>query len=576
MPLRTGAATDTGRQRTSNEDALLCKPETGVFAVIDGVGGYAGGEVAATLAREAISRRLDHQTGEPEQDLREAVTNANNKIYWQSQEDPSLAQMACVLTVALVSENRVMAAHVGDTRLYKIRQQAIEKLTRDHSFVGVQEDEQSLTEAEAMQHPRRNEILRDVGSDLHEPNDAHFIDIVDAPFEPDAALLLCTDGLTDLVRANELTRIIHDHAGHPHTAAEALIQAANEAGGKDNITVVVVEGRAFGTGNLVSSHTAPAQLPANGDTGERPRYVPSPASTPPARADAPALPAVPASPSHDPPITDTSVASPPPSRWRYFGFGGLTMLALIAAVYLVWRLWPAGATFTAPDTPVASADSTASLSERLAQARPGSTVWVEPGYYTETIRLREGVVLKSTEGGQAYLAPSPGDSVAVIAEAIAGATLAGFRIGPDTTQSQPLFTGIRIRNAGVTIETITLTGASESGIDIQTDELEPVVIRQNEIESGAGAGIVIRSGGANVQLTDNNIRIRGGIGILMLPGTAALVQNNTLTGAGTGMELRLDPRALQAALDSTNTFNLEPTTPRTAVRVTTENTPQPR
>ena len=229
--LRAGAGTDTGRQRDINEDAFLCQPDEGIFAVIDGVGGYAGGEVAAAEAREVMRRRLQHRTGSPEVRLREAVTNANNKIYRRSQVEPQLFGMACVLTVALVEGQRLYAAHVGDTRLYKIRGHRIEKLTRDHSFVGLREDSQELSEYEAMHHPRRNEILRDVGSELHEPDDAHFIDIVEATFEPDCALVLCSDGLTDLVPSRDLLHLTHEHAGHPTATTEALIQAANKAGG---------------------------------------------------------------------------------------------------------------------------------------------------------------------------------------------------------------------------------------------------------------------------------------------------------------------------------------------------------
>ncbi|HMB91172.1 MAG TPA: right-handed parallel beta-helix repeat-containing protein, partial [Rhodothermales bacterium] len=472
---------------------------------------------------------------------------ANNKIYWQSQEDVDLAQMACVLTVAIVGEDRIIAAHVGDTRLYKIRTQGIEKLTRDHSFVGVQEDEHSLSEAEAMRHPRRNEILRDVGSDLHEPNDDHFIEIVETVFEPDAALLLCSDGLTDLVPSRELVRLVYEHAGHPQAATDALIQAANEAGGTDNITVIVVEGVAFGTGGgNLSPGPTPSALPANGDTGIQPRYVP-PATNPPRSAeDTPARPIASARPTASTPSpprpapTEPPPAPPPPSRWRYFGFGMLTVLALLSVAYLIWRLWPAA---TMPDTPMAPVDSTATINERLAQARPGSTIEIEPGYYTETIRLRDDIILKSTQPNGAYLAPSPGDSVAVIAEEITNAALIGFHIGPDTTQQQMLYAGIRIRQA-------------------------EVLIQQNQIDGGAGVGILVEDSGPQVQLMENTIQTSGGTGILLLPGSTALVQNNTLTGTGTGIERHLDPGAYQTVLRQTNIFNLEtPADSHAVVRV---------
>src|SRR5689334_7167784 len=107
--------------------------------------------------------------------------------------------MTCVLTVAVVDDGRAIVGHVGDTRRYKLRNGRIEKATRDHSPVGEREDACEISEREAMRHARRNEVYRDVGSELHDPLDAGFIDLVEVPFEPDAALLLCSDGLTDLI-----------------------------------------------------------------------------------------------------------------------------------------------------------------------------------------------------------------------------------------------------------------------------------------------------------------------------------------------------------------------------------------
>ena len=109
--------------------------------------------------------------------------------------------MACVLTVAVVENGRATIGHVGDTRLYKLRDDRIEKVTRDHSPVGEREDSKELSELQAMRHPRRNEVYRDVGSEPHEPDGPEFVDIEEIPFETDAALLLCSDGLSDLVES---------------------------------------------------------------------------------------------------------------------------------------------------------------------------------------------------------------------------------------------------------------------------------------------------------------------------------------------------------------------------------------
>jgi len=113
--------------------------------------------------------------------------------------------MACVLTVAVVDGERAVIGHVGDTRLYKLRAGAMQKITPDHSPVGEREDSGELSEAEAMRHPRRNEVFRDVGSELHEVGDPDLIDVRETTWEPDAALLLCSDGLTDLVPAGTIS-----------------------------------------------------------------------------------------------------------------------------------------------------------------------------------------------------------------------------------------------------------------------------------------------------------------------------------------------------------------------------------
>ena len=171
--------------------------------------------------------------------------------------------MACVLTVAVVVDGEVVVGHVGDTRLYKLRGGRIEKLTRDHSPVGEREDAGELSEREAMQHPRRNEVYRDVGSEPHEPDDPRFIDVFRQPFETDAALLLCSDGLTDLVTSAAIAGIVSDFAGHPLEIVRALIDAANAAGGKDNVTVVYAEGPRFARGRGHARPAAPSSRRAS-------------------------------------------------------------------------------------------------------------------------------------------------------------------------------------------------------------------------------------------------------------------------------------------------------------------------
>jgi PPM family protein phosphatase len=240
--LRFAAASDPGKRRKNNEDRYYVDPDRGIYAVIDGVGGHAAGETAAGVAVDVICERLERPTGTPEERIREAITLANNEIFRLSRTRPEWAGMACVLTVALVEEDIVTVGHVGDSRLYLIRAGEIQKMTHDHSPIGEREDRGELEEVEAMRHARRNEIYRDVGSSERYPEDSGFIEMVSFPMPSDGVLLLCSDGLTDLVTSAEIRAGIERYAPDYEAAIRALIDAANNAGGKDNITVVIVAG----------------------------------------------------------------------------------------------------------------------------------------------------------------------------------------------------------------------------------------------------------------------------------------------------------------------------------------------
>ena len=192
-----------------------------------------------------LRARLERETGPVDQRVREAIAVANNEIHRAALSRADWNGMACVLTVAVIKDGVATVGHVGDTRLYKIRDGRLVKITRDHSPVGEREDAGELSESEAMRHPRRNEVYRDVGSELHDPGDPDFVDIVVVPVEADAALLLCSDGLSDLVPAGTIAAVAKDGAGDPERVVGALIEAANRAGGKDNVTAVYVEGEQY-------------------------------------------------------------------------------------------------------------------------------------------------------------------------------------------------------------------------------------------------------------------------------------------------------------------------------------------
>jgi PPM family protein phosphatase len=242
---RSGVATDAGRMRPDNEDRSYVDDDRGVFMVVDGVGGHAGGEKAAEIALQVIPAELERARGDVKDRIRLAITEANNEIARMAATDEAWQGMACVLTLAVVNEDRITVGHVGDSRLYLAWNGALKKLTSDHSPVGEREDRGELTEEEAMLHPRRHEVFRDVGSRVRAPGEDDFIEIREFLFKPDAAILLCSDGLSDLLTSAEMREIIERYEGDPERTAGELVEAANAAGGRDNITVIFVAGSEF-------------------------------------------------------------------------------------------------------------------------------------------------------------------------------------------------------------------------------------------------------------------------------------------------------------------------------------------
>ena len=251
---------DMGRQRTNNEDAYIAErldDHTVLAVAIDGVGGYEGGEVAAEIAKTEIPKYLhEFQNGERIELLKQAVICANNAIYEHRQTDPARSNMSCVLTSALIDKDRkvVDMVHVGDTRMYQFRHGILRKLSHDHSLIGYREEIGDLTEEQAMHHPQRNVISRDVGSAMHEVADRDFLESEEFPLLPNSTFLLCSDGLTDLITSKQIVTILKQRISLQKKAKE-LIDAANEAGGKDNITVVLVEYQAEEENEPVSELT---------------------------------------------------------------------------------------------------------------------------------------------------------------------------------------------------------------------------------------------------------------------------------------------------------------------------------
>ncbi len=242
---RAGYASDPGLERSINEDRLLVDEARGLFLVVDGLGGHAAGDKAAETAVRVIDQQIGVTEDDPEESVRRAITEANNQIYELSQSNEKLHGMACVLTVALVKDERVTVGHVGDTRLYLIWNGNLRKVTSDHSPVGEQEDQGQLSEEEAMRHPRRNQVFRDVGSHPRKSGESGFIEVKQLALRPEAALLLCSDGLSDVLTSSEISGIVEHYDGNSEAIAQELVRAANDAGGKDNVSVVFVAGPEF-------------------------------------------------------------------------------------------------------------------------------------------------------------------------------------------------------------------------------------------------------------------------------------------------------------------------------------------
>jgi serine/threonine protein phosphatase PrpC len=521
------AGSDPGRERENNEDRVVCDSERGIYAVVDGVGGEQGGEIAAQTAVEILQARLSRRTTDASRLIREAIALANKQIYDQAQANPALAGMACVLTVAVVDGDQATIGHVGDSRLYLLRPGAgqgsdIKKITRDHSPVGSREDTGEISEAEAMSHPRRNEIFRDVGSAPHEPDEEGFIDITQIRFEPDAALLICSDGLSDLVTSQAILSLVESNAANPKAAVQALIDAANEAGGKDNVSVVLVEGERFASAVASRSRKEPATASSRpASKGVRGAGV--------ARGGAGSR------------VLGVFVSRP---AFLFYGalLGAFAFAAFGQGLHLFDR-WqrPAPANVLRVGT---GDGGTATITEALAQAGPGQTVEVAPGIYREALQLRSGVSLVSRVPRGALILPPAGSGVpAVTAQGVEGARIAGFRIAGDA--QAPLQVGLRLADSSVEVDGVEISGAQTAAIDLAgADRSE---IRHSYVHDNPGGGVLIEASAAPRLLSNliaGNGRTPGAPphpGVEVRAGAQAELIENRFVGNGGGGVLLASP-----------------------------------
>jgi len=222
--------TDTGRQRSENEDSLFVRAP--IFVVADGMGGAQAGEVASKTAAEAFDRDLP--AGAPEQFLRETIEEANRRIHELARADPSKAGMGTTITAAIVDAQgeEVGIGHVGDSRAYRWRRGKLERLTRDHSLVEEMRRKGQITDAQAEDHPQRSIITRALG-----PEPDVEVDLQTVPASPGDVFLLCSDGLTTMVGEERIGAVL-SAAGSMREAVRTLVDEANGAGGRDNITAM--------------------------------------------------------------------------------------------------------------------------------------------------------------------------------------------------------------------------------------------------------------------------------------------------------------------------------------------------
>ena len=242
--MRILAKSDIGKSREMNQDSYyisdLENDDIKLYILADGMGGYKGGEIASSLAvantRNYIFNNFKNIKKDREEILKlikRAIEYANEIVCERSKEDEELQDMGTTLDVCLIYNNKVFIGHVGDSRVYRIRKNIIRRITTDHSYVEKLVKEGTITKEEAYNHPKKNMLMKALGCNtIVEP------DLICKGFFKDDIILMCSDGLTNMLRENEIYNLLLKNPEHPE---EALINSANELGGYDNITAIIID-----------------------------------------------------------------------------------------------------------------------------------------------------------------------------------------------------------------------------------------------------------------------------------------------------------------------------------------------
>ncbi len=236
--------THPGLVRPLNEDALGADPSCGLFVLADGLGGYNAGEVASVMAISSVLERLassidtfdvDEGAFTPDEAIYDTVTDINANIYNAALNSTAFEGMATTLVIGWFLGGRLWVAHTGDSRLYRYRDSMLEQLTRDHSFSQELLDAGMVTEEEARSLPAKNLVTRALGAAADIEPEIHNVDVLAGDI-----ILLCSDGLTEMVGSYEIEGLLSINEADMHETARRLVDLANESGGRDNISVIVV------------------------------------------------------------------------------------------------------------------------------------------------------------------------------------------------------------------------------------------------------------------------------------------------------------------------------------------------
>lgn len=305
MKLIPGGATDQGQVREANEDGYVVDRRLQLFAVADGMGGHRAGEVASATALEALRAAVASGTG-----IGDAITSANAAVHGKATGDENLTGMGTTLTAIVPDGNGVLVGHVGDSRAYLLRDGELRQLTTDHSLVEELVREGRITEEDAAVHPQRSIITRALGVE-----DNVEVDLYPVPLMPGDRLLICSDGLTTMLRPQAISSLLRRESD-PTRAANLLVDAANAAGGEDNITTIVIDIEDDGADPFapaVESVSAavivadPLPLPESADG---PATVTDGFETPSVEARTEALPSTPVVPAPEAPAKPTKDGMP--------------------------------------------------------------------------------------------------------------------------------------------------------------------------------------------------------------------------------------------------------------------------